>query len=61
VSIGSGSLMWGDIIEPGLEMIEKADIDYICYDWLAEVTMSILYIQKLNTKMQAIHQNSLIG
>ena len=46
ISIGSGSLMWGDIIEPGLEMIEKADIDYICYDWLAEVTMSILYMLK---------------
>ncbi|MDY6821312.1 MAG: acyclic terpene utilization AtuA family protein [Deferribacterota bacterium] len=50
VSIGSGSMMWGDIIEPGLEMIEKADIDYICYDWLAEVTMSILYIQKTKYK-----------
>ena len=46
VAIGSGSLMWGDIIEPGLQMAKKADVKYICYDWLAEVTMSILYMLK---------------
>jgi hypothetical protein len=39
-------MAWGDILEPSVDMAKRANINYICYDWLAEVTMSILYTLK---------------
>lgn len=36
-------MMWGDLIQPSVEMAEKADVHYQCYDFLAEFTMSQLY------------------
>ena len=36
-------MMWGDLIQPSVEMAEKADVHYQCYDFLSEFTMSLLY------------------
>ena len=47
VPIGSGSMAWGDVLEPSVDMAKRANVKYICFDWLAEVTMSILYTLKL--------------
>jgi len=33
---------WGDSIKPAIQMVQQADIDYLCCDHLAELTMSIL-------------------
>jgi hypothetical protein len=33
---------WGDSIQPAIDMVNRADIDYLCCDHLAELTMSIL-------------------
>lgn len=45
--IGSGSGFWGDMIDPAAELAEKGDIDYLCFDLLAELTMSILQRTKM--------------
>jgi hypothetical protein len=42
VRLGAGMCFWGDSIKPAIEMVEHADIDYLCCDHLAELTMSIL-------------------
>lgn len=42
VRLGSGSAYWGDMLEPAVELVEKGGIDYIGFDHLAELTMSIL-------------------
>ena len=42
VVIGSGSAFWGDMLEPAVEMAERADVNYIGFDHLAELTMAIL-------------------
>lgn len=42
VRLGAGSAYWGDIFEPALELAEKGNVDYISFDHLAELTMSIL-------------------
>jgi Acyclic terpene utilisation family protein AtuA len=40
--IGAGSGYWGDIVDPAVELIEQGEISYICFDLLAELTISIL-------------------
>ena len=47
VSMGSGAMSWGDIPGPSIEMAQKADVQYIAFDFLAELTMSLLYRMKL--------------
>lgn len=52
VSVGAGAMGWGDLMEPSVEMARKANVQYIGFDFLAELTMSLLYRMKLrNPKM----------
>jgi hypothetical protein len=46
VKLGTGLAFWGDHLRPAAEMVERADIQYLCCDHLAELTMSILNKQK---------------
>ena len=46
VKLGTGLAFWGDSIRPAIQMVERADIQYLCCDHLAELTMSILNKQK---------------
>jgi len=41
IRIGSGAGYAGDRLEPSLELIEKGDLNYICYECLAERTIAI--------------------
>jgi hypothetical protein len=43
IRLGSGSSYWGDMLEPAVELAEKGDVDYIGFDHLAELTLSILH------------------
>ena len=47
VRIGCGSGYWGDDLEPCIEIAEKGNVDYLSFDYLAELTMSILRRQML--------------
>lgn len=42
VRLGAGMAFWGDSVLPAIAMAERGDIDYLCCDHLAELTMSIL-------------------
>ena len=42
IRLGAGMAFWGDSINPAIDMVRHADIDYLCCDHLAELTMSIL-------------------
>lgn len=46
VRIGSGSGFWGDAMDPAIELLEKGELDYLCFDFLAELTMALLQRQK---------------
>jgi len=46
VKIGCGQGFWGDWLDAPLRLVDKAKIDYLVLDYLAEVTMSILAKQK---------------
>ena len=46
VRLGAGMAFWGDSVRPAIEMVERSDIDYLCCDHLAELTMSILAKQR---------------
>lgn len=50
IRIGGGAGYAGDRLEPSLELIKKAKLDYICYECLAERTIAIGQQSKLNDK-----------
>lgn len=47
VRLGSGSGFWGDATDPAKELLEHGELDYLCFDYLAELTMALLQRQKL--------------
>jgi hypothetical protein len=48
IRLGSGSAYWGDMLEPALEIAEKGEVQYLGFDHLAELTMSLL--QRIKAK-----------
>ena len=42
VRIGSGSSYWGDMLDPAVDLVEQADIEYLGFDHLSELTLAIL-------------------
>ena len=46
VRLGAGMAFWGDSVQPAIEMVDRGEIDYLCCDHLAELTMSILSKRK---------------
>ena len=47
IRLGAGSGFWGDGIDPALELLDRGNLDYLCFDFLAELTMALLQRQKL--------------
>lgn len=47
IAVGGCSAMWGDLLDPAVDMAKKADVQYLMFDHLAELTMSLLYRMKL--------------
>lgn len=42
VRIGAGTGYYGDTLWPALEIVKNGNVDYLCFDCLAELTMAIL-------------------
>lgn len=42
VRLGGGSGFWGDALDPAMELVERGRLDYLCFDFLAELTMALL-------------------
>ena len=47
IRLGAGSGFWGDGIDPAMELLEGGKLDYMGFDFLAELTMALLQRQKL--------------
>ncbi len=47
IRLGAGSGFWGDALDPAIELMEKGELDYMSFDFLAELTMALLQRQKL--------------
>lgn len=44
--IGAGSAWWGDRVEPARLNADKGDLDYLCFETMAEATMSAAQVRK---------------
>ena len=42
VRLGAGSGFWGDAPDPAFELAERGELDFLCFDFLAELTMALL-------------------
>lgn len=42
VKIGAAQGFYGDMIEPAVQLAERTDVHYLCFDTLAELTLAIL-------------------
>src|SRR5262249_43707200 len=46
VRIGNGCGFWGDNVDAPIQLAERGHLDYLTLEYLAELTMSILALQK---------------
>ena len=46
IRLGSGGGFWGDAYDPAEELLRRGRLDFMCFDFLAELTMAILHRQK---------------
>ena len=45
VRIGSGAAWWGDRVEPAILNADKGDLDYLCFETMAEATISAAQVR----------------
>ncbi|WP_233236975.1 acyclic terpene utilization AtuA family protein [Bordetella sp. LUAb4] len=46
IRLGAGGGFWGDAYDPAEELLRQGKLDFMCFDFLAELTMAILHRQK---------------
>lgn len=46
IRLGAGSAFWGDALDPAQELLDRGELDYLGFDFLAELTMALLQRQK---------------
>jgi acyclic terpene utilization AtuA family protein len=46
VRVGCGSGFWGDAFDPADELLRRGNLDYLAFDFLAELTMALLQRQR---------------
>src|SRR5476651_863653 len=46
IRIGNGCGFWGDSVDAPIRLAQRGNLDYLTLEYLAELTMSILALQK---------------
>jgi hypothetical protein len=46
VRLGAGGGFWGDALDPAMEVLREGNVEYLCFDFLAELTMALLQRQR---------------
>ncbi|MFM9981008.1 MAG: acyclic terpene utilization AtuA family protein, partial [Burkholderiales bacterium] len=45
IRIGSGAAWWGDRVEPAILNANQGDLDYLCFETMAEATISAAQVR----------------
>lgn len=53
VRLGAATAWSRDRFEPATDLLEKGEVNYLCFDSMSEITMSIAQVQKMNNPAMA--------